>query len=296
MPVRRPSRRCAPTSPASSASPRAARCTRPSRCNRGGSFRPTSATSPAPAIWPMPSAPSLKTAAGAAGSCAWRQSAAATAETVLHGPPPSKNQPPPPQHDIWRIVAFSPGVWGSDLDITLKETHRAQTLTDPKNSTPEYSAVASITGFTRGTHVRLSQDGAALDPMWKVVSDVDAGEKNRAGEKRLIWVHEKPELRRHYWVDEKSKVRRYYDDTPLTGFGSSLPILIESVEYTLLVRELGRLIRVYEGLSLIPDHERYGPRRACKAGYYAGCEASCRRFLPHRNRSSSRRCATRLSR
>ena len=173
---------------------------------------------------------------------------AAAAETVLQGLP---------KNNIWRIVAFSPGVWGNNLDIILKETHHAQTLTIPNNSTPEYSAVASIAGFTRGTHVRLSQDGRL--PIWKVVSDVDAGEKNRAGEKRLIWVHEKPEAQRHYWIDAK-KVQRYYDDSPLTGFDLSLPILIDSVEYTLLVRELGRLIRVYEGLSLIPDHERYGPR------------------------------------
>ena len=186
---------------------------------------------------------------------------AAAAETILQGPPPLKNQPPPLQQDIWRITAFSPGVWSNDLDITVKETHHAQTLTAPNNSTPEYSAVASITGFTRGTHVRLSQDGRL--PIWKVVSDVDAGEKNRAGEKRLLWVHENPEARRHYWIDAK-KVRQYYDDSPLTGFDPSLPILIESVEYTLLVRELGRLIRVYEGLSLIPDHERYGPRILAK--------------------------------
>jgi len=178
---------------------------------------------------------------------------AAAAEAMLQGPPPP--------HDIWRIAAFSPGVWGNDLDITVKETHRAQTLAAPNNSMPEYSAVASITGFTRGTHVRLSQDGRL--PMWKVISDVDAGEKNRAGAKRLIWVHEKPEARRHYWIDAK-KVRRYYDDTPLTGFDPSRSILIESVEYTLVVRELGRLIRVYEGLSLIPDHARYGPRVLAK--------------------------------
>jgi phage tail sheath protein FI len=189
---------------------------------------------------------------------------ASAAEAILQGPPPPKNQPPPLPHDIWRITAFSPGVWGNDLDITVKETHHAQTLTTPNNSTPEYSAVASITGFTRGTHVRLSQDGATPVLMWKVVSDVDAGEQNRAGAKRLIWVHEKPEARRHYWVDKKSKERRYYDDTPLIGFDPSLPILIESVEYTLLVRELGRLIRVYEGLSLIPDHQRYGPRVLAK--------------------------------
>jgi Bacteriophage tail sheath protein len=32
------------------------------------------------------------------------------------------------------------------------------------------------------------------------------------------------------------------------------------VEYTLLVKELGRLTRVYEGLSLVPEHPRYGPQ------------------------------------
>lgn len=162
---------------------------------------------------------------------------------------------------IWRIAAFSPGVWGNDVDILVRETHRAQTLTDSRSSVPEYSVVASITGFARGTHVRLTQGTTTF---WKIVSDVDAGEKNLAGEKRLIWVHEKPELRRHYWVDENSKVQRYYDDTSLSGFAANLPILVESVEYTLLVRELGRLIRAYEGISLVPDHERYGPRMLAK--------------------------------
>jgi phage tail sheath protein FI len=159
--------------------------------------------------------------------------------------------------DIWRIEAFSPGVWGNDLEILVRETHRAQTLTDPGTSEPEYSIVASTTGFARGTHVRLTQ---GTKTSWKIVSDVDAGEKNLAGEKRLIWIHKKPEMRRHYWDDKNSKMQAYYDDTPLTGFVANLPILVESVEYILLVRERGRLIRVYEDLSLVPDHERYGPR------------------------------------
>ncbi|MCK9621356.1 MAG: phage tail sheath subtilisin-like domain-containing protein [Methylobacter sp.] len=159
--------------------------------------------------------------------------------------------------DIWRIEAFSPGVWGNDLEVLVRETHRAQTLTDPGTSVPEYSIVASTTGFVRGTHVRLTQ---GTKTSWKIVSDVDAGEKNLAGEKRLIWIHKKPEMRRHYWDDKNSKMQGYYDDTPLTGFVANLPILVESVEYTLLVRERGRLIRVYEDLSLVPDHERYGPR------------------------------------
>jgi phage tail sheath protein FI len=164
---------------------------------------------------------------------------AAAAETVLHGPPPSKNQPSPPQHDIWRIAAFSPGVWGNDLEIAIRETHRGQTLTDPQTSTPESSAVTSITGFVRGTHVRLSQ--GTNKPIYKVVSDVDA-----VGH-RLIWLHPKPEARLPY-------------DSLLSGLEANQPILIESVEYTLWVRELGRLIHVYEGLSLVPQHPGYGPR------------------------------------
>ena len=155
---------------------------------------------------------------------------AATSETIL---------PSPGNHPVWRIAAFSPGVWGNDLEIALRETHRAQTLTNPHASTPEYSGVASTTGFTRGTQVRLSQEGAA--PLQKVVSEVDAIES------RLIWRHPQPEARLLY-------------DSVLSGFNPDQPILVESVEYTLWVRELGRLIRVYEGLSLIPEHPRYGPR------------------------------------
>jgi uncharacterized protein len=159
-------------------------------------------------------------------------SGAATAETMLQARPSDP-------HDVWRVAAFSLGVWGNNLDIALRETHRAQTRTEPQGSVPEYAAVASIAGFGRGTHVRLSQDGAAT--VWKVVSDVDAGNR------RLLWVHPRPEARLPY-------------DSPLIGFNLQQPILIESVEYTLLVRELGRLLRLYEGLSLIPEHPRYGPR------------------------------------
>ena len=58
----------------------------------------------------------------------------ATAEVVLRGPPAPSSGPPPLQHDIWTIQAFSPGVWGNDLEIMVRETHRAQTLTDPQHS------------------------------------------------------------------------------------------------------------------------------------------------------------------
>ena len=144
--------------------------------------------------------------------------------------------------NIWRIEAFSPGVWGNDLEITLKETHRAQTSSDPTESAPEYSRVSSISGFGRSTLVRLTQDTTTK---WKVVSDVDAVDH------RLIWIHPKHENRLPY-------------DEPLTGFDPNNPIFIESVEYTLLVWESGRLIQVYEGLTLIPEHDRYGLRVLAK--------------------------------
>lgn len=156
----------------------------------------------------------------------------ATAQTVLS----SAGLP-----DFWRIAAFSPGVWGNDLEFAVRETHRAQTLTDPLVSLPESAAVASVTGFRRGTHVKLSQGTTAI---YKVVSDVDAV----AG--RLLWLHPKPEARLPY-----DSVL----DNALSGFNSDQPVLVESVEYTILVRELGRLIQAYERLSLVPEHPRYGP-------------------------------------
>jgi phage tail sheath protein FI len=157
---------------------------------------------------------------------------AATAETIFQTTGAA---------DIWRIAASSPGVWGNDLEISIRETRRAQALTDPHTSTPESFAVASVTGFARGTHVRLTQDANTI---YGVVEDVDAIES------RLIWQHRKPELRLHYYQPLVNA---------LSAFDMSRPMLIESVEYTLLVRELGRLTRVHEGLSLAPEHPRYGP-------------------------------------
>ena len=85
--------------------------------------------------------------------------------------------------------------------------------------------------------MRLSQ-GAII--VHKVVSDVDAVNH------RLLWINPKAAAQLPY-------------DSVVSGFDAGRPILIESIEYTLLVRELGRLIRVYEGLSLVPEHRRYGP-------------------------------------
>jgi phage tail sheath protein FI len=139
--------------------------------------------------------------------------------------------------NAWMVSAYSPGVWGNDLDIVVRETHRAQTLTLPQGSAAEFSTVGSITGFGRGTQVRLSQGATKI---YKVVSDVDVISN------RLLWVHPKPAAQLPY-------------DSVVSGFDAQRPIVVESIEYTLWVKEHGRLIRVYEGLSLVPEHRRYGP-------------------------------------
>lgn len=146
---------------------------------------------------------------------------------------------PTPPKDVWRVEASSPGSWGGALEVTMRVTHHAQTVSLGGASDPEFTVVASVSRFARGTLVRISQDGTP-DPAWKVVSDVDAAHG------RLIWVSDP-------WA------RRLPHDAPLTGFPGSGPLFIQSVEYTLLVRESGRLLRTYEELSLVPEHPRYGP-------------------------------------
>ena len=91
-----------------------------------------------------------------------------------------------PHLSVWRVKAFSPGVWGDDLDVAVRETHRAQTRSEPLASTPDASRITSISGFARGTHVRLLQwSGATKIEQTKVVSDVDA-EGNFQIETRIV--------------------------------------------------------------------------------------------------------------
>jgi phage tail sheath protein FI len=140
----------------------------------------------------------------------------------------------------WRIRASSEGTWGDALSFTLRERIPGGAISSSTDPDGTFTEVPSTTGFARGTHVRISQDGAPT--AWKVVSDVDPHQR------RLYWIH--PD----HW-------RRLPYDRPLTGFGLGAPIVVRSVEYTLAVYQDGRLIRFYEGLSLIPENDVYGPRR-----------------------------------
>lgn len=156
---------------------------------------------------------------------------AAPAETIVQ----SSSATP---RNVWRIRASSPGVWGDNLTVTIQETHRAQTRTIPGPVQPNASVVASTNGFARATLVRLSQPGTPS--ILKVISDIDG--QNQA----LVWLNDKPERRTVY-------------DSPLSGFDLNRPVLIDSIEYTLLVAELGVPIALYERLSLIPENANYAP-------------------------------------
>lgn len=138
---------------------------------------------------------------------------------------------------LWRVAASSPGVWGNGLTVEWKVTHNAQTSADPGQSTADYSAVDNVSGFERGTLARLRQAGIEI---LRVVNSVDVPKR------RLIWRN--PDLSK----------RMVYDEA-LIGLDPTLPLSIESIEYTLVVRDRASLAAVYSGLTLIPEHSTYGP-------------------------------------
>ena len=160
-------------------------------------------------------------------------------------------------HPAWRIRASSPGVWGNNLTVRLVETHLAQTVSAPAESKPAVSRVVQTAGFRRGTLARISQPGAS--PLLRVVSAIDAGEG------LLYWLHPDP-------------AERLFYDAPLDGFNPDQPLFIESVEYTLLVRQSGVPIFLRARLAPIPEHPNYGPRLLAPLVNPADLEAQ--RILP----------------
>ena len=133
----------------------------------------------------------------------------------------------------WIIQASSPGVWGNQLAVRLQTTHRAQTQTMVETDSVDQSSshVASMAHFEVGTLVRLSQSNVST---LRVVAGLD-GERQR-----LKW------------------------DAPLpSAFAAAEPILVQSVEYTLIVFYRGEVAAIYENLSLVPQSQNYAPDVVC---------------------------------
>lgn len=168
---------------------------------------------------------------------------------------------------VWNIRASSPGVWGNQLDISVRETHQVQTSGWLERDRPDRLMVASTTGFSRGTLVRLSQPGtpSAL----RVVAAIDA----TGGFAGAL-----PDARRYVlWVPPQADLSLPYDTTPL-NFAPDLPIVVESVEYTIIVEQQNLPLALYSGLSLIPEHKNYGP--AVLAPFQIAADLQMRQELP----------------
>jgi phage tail sheath protein FI len=140
---------------------------------------------------------------------------------------------------VWRIAATSQGVWGNGLSVSLRQTHRGQAVADPVLSAPDYAVVGSVSGFERGAQVRIRVAPGTF--VQRLVSAVDAPGR------RLYWINPEPRL-------------RFPEEAALTGYDPMAPLVIESIDYTLLVREGTRVAAVAEGLSPSRRHERYAPR------------------------------------
>ncbi len=140
---------------------------------------------------------------------------------------------------VWRVNASSPGVWGDQLTVVVRETNRAQVYSTALDPEGRWSTVPRVAGFSRATLVRLTQAGSPLVLLRTVAAaDPVAG--------RLHWVHPEPGAGLPY-------------DAPVLGFDVNTPVLLETVDYRLLVSEAGRLLRVHEDLSTVPESDRYGP-------------------------------------
>lgn len=140
---------------------------------------------------------------------------------------------------VWRVSASSPGGWGDQLTLVVRETNRSQVLTSATDPDGRWCAVPRVAGFARATLVRVTQDGSPQVLLHTVAAvDPIAG--------RLHWVHPEPGAGLPY-------------DAPVRGFEPNRPLLLETVAYRMLVSERGRLLRVHDEVSTVPESARYGP-------------------------------------
>jgi phage tail sheath protein FI len=144
-----------------------------------------------------------------------------------------------PSGPVWRVRASSHGPWGDLLSLSVRERNTSRAFTVANDADGFWSEVASLSGFQRASLVRASQAGSST-VLQKVVSTVD------------------PATSRIYWMHPDADQRLPYDQ-PLLGFDPDQPALLETIDYQILVSERSRLLRIFEGISLVAEHARYGP-------------------------------------
>jgi phage tail sheath protein FI len=126
----------------------------------------------------------------------------------------------------WRIEASSPGVWGDRLELRINEVRRAQMRGAVDTVDPRCVQLQTVAGLSRGSLLELRAAGSSERA---VIESIDA---------------------------VRSRVRLR---SPLGTIAAGTEPLLETIAYTISVFDAGRLIGVFEQLSLVPEHPRYGP-------------------------------------
>jgi hypothetical protein len=131
----------------------------------------------------------------------------------------------------WRLEASSVGVWGNELAVRAVEIRRVRVrgALDPLD--PRRIAVPDLAGFSAHTLIEIRR---GADRARAVVS---ALETTATGARLVLAQAPVP---------------------PLAPGADA--VRIEAVALTLEVHARGQLAAVYSDLSLVPAHERYGPR------------------------------------
>jgi hypothetical protein len=132
----------------------------------------------------------------------------------------------------WRIEAASPGVGGNDLALRLAEVRRVQRRGSVSANEPRRLVVDSIAGTGVASPLQLWQGPVVVGRA--TVREVDA------------------------------VVGTVTLDRELAALTPGVALRVESVAYSLEVFELGRLLAVFDDLSLVPEHPRYGPALLCQ--------------------------------
>lgn len=132
--------------------------------------------------------------------------------------------------DAWRIEAASAGAWGNRVQVRAREVRRHRSRGRLEPTDPRTLTMQSVVGFQR---LDLIEVVRGADRARAVVEAVDA----QAG---TLVLEQPPQ--------------------PALPAGA-LGVRVETLAYDIEVREAGHLLQVVSDLSLVPRHERYGPRR-----------------------------------
>jgi hypothetical protein len=153
--------------------------------------------------------------------------------------------PADPGAPYWSIRASSPGTWGNRLSVAVQPGVRTATRSVPGIPDVERLKVESIAGFEPDSLVRLTQ--GALSQIG-AIAEVDAASSQLG----LL-------------PSDPRRMRPWH--RPLIGLDPALPIDIECLTTTLIVRLDTRVIAIARDLSFVPDHPRYGPRALAPPAY-----------------------------